>query len=241
MLAEERQTVGRRIPDTLQALIAARIDRLAAPAKRVLQRAAVIGRDLLGRRPRHALAGARRRRRRRSTTSCCATSSLREPRSSITWRARVSLQARPDPRGRLRGPVEVGPRRTTTPRFAGLAHGAGRRGAGRDPRLPPRPGARRCWPSSTARRRPSSRARRPRRSRRPASARSRGRRTAPARQLFLRAVELEPTLERRYLAARAAWRLTDMPAVAVEMDRVRADARRGGQPLDRGPRAHGAR
>ncbi len=44
------------------------------------------------------------------------------------------------------------------------------------------------------------------------------------RQLLLRAVELEPTLERRYQAARAAWRLTDIPTVAVEMDRVRADA-----------------
>jgi tetratricopeptide (TPR) repeat protein len=48
------------------------------------------------------------------------------------------------------------------------------------------------------------------------------------RQLLLRAVELEPTLERRYQAARAAWRLTDIPAVAVEMDRVRADAHEEG-------------
>jgi class 3 adenylate cyclase/tetratricopeptide (TPR) repeat protein len=45
------------------------------------------------------------------------------------------------------------------------------------------------------------------------------------RKLLLRAVELEPTLERRYQAARAAWRLDDIPAVSVEMERVRADAR----------------
>jgi class 3 adenylate cyclase/tetratricopeptide (TPR) repeat protein len=45
------------------------------------------------------------------------------------------------------------------------------------------------------------------------------------RQLLLRAVELEPTLERRYQAARAAWRLDDIPAVVVEMECVRDDAR----------------
>jgi class 3 adenylate cyclase/tetratricopeptide (TPR) repeat protein len=45
-----------------------------------------------------------------------------------------------------------------------------------------------------------------------------------ARRVFLRAVELEPTLRRRYLAARAAWRLDDLPAVAGEMQRVADDA-----------------
>ncbi len=48
------------------------------------------------------------------------------------------------------------------------------------------------------------------------------------RHLLQRAVELEPTLERRYHAARAAWRLDDIPAVAVEMERVRAEARQEG-------------
>jgi class 3 adenylate cyclase/tetratricopeptide (TPR) repeat protein len=48
------------------------------------------------------------------------------------------------------------------------------------------------------------------------------------RKLLLRAVELEPTLERRFQAARAAWRLDDIPAVAVEMERVRAEARGAG-------------
>ena len=50
----------------------------------------------------------------------------------------------------------------------------------------------------------------------------------PARKLLRRAVELEPTLERRYHAARAAWRLDDIPAVTVEMERVRADAHEAG-------------
>ena len=44
MLAEEGSEGIGRIPDTLQALIAARIDRLAPEAKALLQRAAVIGR-----------------------------------------------------------------------------------------------------------------------------------------------------------------------------------------------------
>jgi len=45
-----------------------------------------------------------------------------------------------------------------------------------------------------------------------------------ARRVLLQAVELAPTLERRYFAARAAWRLADYPAVGVEMEDVRAAA-----------------
>ena len=45
-----------------------------------------------------------------------------------------------------------------------------------------------------------------------------------ARKLFRRAVELEPTLERRFQAARAAWRLDELPAVAAEMEVVRGAA-----------------
>ncbi|MDX6396753.1 MAG: hypothetical protein QOJ43_161, partial [Gaiellaceae bacterium] len=41
-----------------------------------------------------------------------------------------------------------------------------------------------------------------------------------ARRLLVRAVELEPTLQRRFLAARAAGRLADLPALAAEMERV---------------------
>jgi tetratricopeptide (TPR) repeat protein len=50
-----------------------------------------------------------------------------------------------------------------------------------------------------------------------------------ARKLLVRAVELSPTLDRRYLAARAAWRLSDMTAVIVEMGDVVAAAEREGQ------------
>jgi len=49
-----------------------------------------------------------------------------------------------------------------------------------------------------------------------------------ARKLLLRAVELEPTLGRRYHAARAAWRLSDLPTVSVEMQHVLEEARDAG-------------
>ncbi len=45
-----------------------------------------------------------------------------------------------------------------------------------------------------------------------------------ARRLLVRAVELEPTLQRRFAAARAASRIADLPAQAVEMERVFAEA-----------------
>ena len=49
-----------------------------------------------------------------------------------------------------------------------------------------------------------------------------------ARTSFLRALELEPTPERRYLAAKAARRLDDLPAVAREMEVVREEAEKTG-------------
>ena len=49
-----------------------------------------------------------------------------------------------------------------------------------------------------------------------------------ARKLLLRSLELESTLARRYHAARAAWRLSDLPAVSVEMRRVLDEAREAG-------------
>jgi class 3 adenylate cyclase/tetratricopeptide (TPR) repeat protein len=52
---------------------------------------------------------------------------------------------------------------------------------------------------------------------------------ASARKLLVRAVELAPTLERRYYAARAAWRLGDMTAVIIEMEEVVAAAEAAGE------------
>ncbi len=50
-----------------------------------------------------------------------------------------------------------------------------------------------------------------------------------ARRLLLRAIELEPSLERRLHAARAAWRLWELPAASVEMEDVRALAKASGE------------
>jgi predicted ATPase/class 3 adenylate cyclase len=52
-----------------------------------------------------------------------------------------------------------------------------------------------------------------------------------ARKLLVRAVELEPTLPRRYYAARAVWRLGDLTAVSVEMEKVRVEALQTGDTL----------
>jgi class 3 adenylate cyclase/tetratricopeptide (TPR) repeat protein len=52
-----------------------------------------------------------------------------------------------------------------------------------------------------------------------------------ARRSLVRAVELEPTLRRRYYAARAVWRLGDLTAVAVEMEKVREEADATGETL----------
>ena len=50
-----------------------------------------------------------------------------------------------------------------------------------------------------------------------------------ARKLLLRAVEVEPTLDRRFYAARAAWRMNDFPAVLVEMREVTTHAQEEGE------------
>jgi class 3 adenylate cyclase/tetratricopeptide (TPR) repeat protein len=50
-----------------------------------------------------------------------------------------------------------------------------------------------------------------------------------ARRLLLRSIELEPSLERRFYAARAAWRLWELPAASLEMEEVRDLARDAGE------------
>ena len=51
-----------------------------------------------------------------------------------------------------------------------------------------------------------------------------------ARRTLLRAVELDPTPGRRYLAAHAAWRLSDVPTVRAEAEEALTDARVAGLP-----------
>ncbi len=53
---------------------------------------------------------------------------------------------------------------------------------------------------------------------------------AVARRLLVRADQLEPTLERRYLAAQASWRMTDIPTVSSEMLEIGDAARAAGEP-----------
>ncbi|HET8558375.1 MAG TPA: tetratricopeptide repeat protein [Gaiellaceae bacterium] len=50
-----------------------------------------------------------------------------------------------------------------------------------------------------------------------------------ARRTLLRAVELDPSPERRYLAAHAAWRLADVPTVGDEAEEALAEARAVGR------------
>ena len=61
-----------------------------------------------------------------------------------------------------------------------------------------------------------------------------------ARKLLLQALELEPTLERRYLAAKAASRIGDLPAVSVEMEQTLREAEAAGDRRARGKGADGA-
>ncbi len=49
-----------------------------------------------------------------------------------------------------------------------------------------------------------------------------------ARNLLVRSAGLEPTLERRYSAARAAWRLGDLPALSAEMEDIAREAAESG-------------
>ena len=90
-----------QVPATVQAVLAARIDRLPPEDKRLLQAAAVIGKDV----PFALLQAIAEQ----AETSCAGASRSSRPPSSSTRRAlsrsRVHLQARADPRGRLREPA----------------------------------------------------------------------------------------------------------------------------------------
>jgi class 3 adenylate cyclase/tetratricopeptide (TPR) repeat protein len=55
-----------------------------------------------------------------------------------------------------------------------------------------------------------------------------------ARRLLLRAIDLDANLERRFYAARAAWRMWELPAASIEMEEVRAQAREVGDRMIEG-------
>jgi class 3 adenylate cyclase/tetratricopeptide (TPR) repeat protein len=213
-----------RIPDTIQALIASRIDRLDAPSKALLQHASVIGRtfwagaveylaseetlddvleDLL---LRDLIVGESRSSLSNETAYRFKHVLIRDVAyASLTKSARAKNHARFAEWLRKRGADEL-----VEIRAHHLDHAASL--------LAELDGA---PPADLAREAAEALEESGRRS----IAREANQ---AARHAFLRSVELEPTLQRRYLAAKAAWRLDDLPAVAREMEAVREEAVRAG-------------
>ena len=219
--SDARDEVSDGIPDSLQALIAARIDHLPlrredAPPAGVRRGARVLeGGD----RVRVARSRGHRRDPRRP-----AHARVPAPRAAILdlRREGVSLQAPAHPRGGVHEPGQARPRAAPCA-LRRVARRARRGGTARDPCIPPRPGGR---VPDRARRRSARGAREG-----AAAALVKGARRAMAREAYAtarklasRSQELHPSLSARYLAARAAWRLADLATVEVEMQRVRDEA-----------------
>jgi len=210
-----------RIPDTVQALIAARIDRLRPRTKSVLQRAALIGRVFWSGAVETLL-----------SDSSGVDDALRElvSRDFVTEESRSSISGQrayrfkhvlirdvayaglsKDARARLhRGFADWlrdrGVEELVEIRSYHLDHAAALL-AELDGSVPPDLASEAAAALEIAGRRALGREA-----------------NVAGRTLLLRAVELEPTLERRFQAARAAWRLADLPAVSREMESVAADA-----------------
>ena len=221
----EGGTSSKRIPDTLQAIIAARIDRLPRAEKRLLQRAAVIGRifwegavaallpdveelepvfddlllrDFITRESRSTITGERAYRFKHVLIRDVAYAGLTKgARAELHEQVADWLQA-------TAGEELVEIRAYHLDHAAALLEEL-------DGAAPPELAARAAVTLEKAGRR--------------ALAREANR---SARRLLVRAVELEPTLQRRFLAARAARRIADLPSQAVEMERVFADATEAG-------------
>src|SRR6059058_2431853 len=222
----ERPRAGERVPDTLQALIAARIDRLPVPQRIALQRASVMGRIFM----RGALA---RLSPEIDDVQHCIDELLlrdlivREPRASISGEeafkfkhvlirevaySALSKSSRADLHhafaewlGQRAGDELLEIRAFHLDQASTLL-------AELDGSAPEELREKTAYALTQAGKRALSRE----------AFRS-------ARKLLLRAVELAPTLDRRYLAGRAAWRLADFPAVLVEMGEVAEDAARAGE------------
>jgi class 3 adenylate cyclase/tetratricopeptide (TPR) repeat protein len=217
-----------RIPDTLHALIAARIDRLPSEEKMLLQRAAVIGRTFWG--------GALDRLASDVLDGNCEELIddlllrdfiLREPRSSISGERAYRFK-----HVLIREVAYAGLSKSTRAEQHRLFAEWLRERAGEelveirayhldqastlvaelDGAPPPELASEAAAALEEAGKR--------------ALAREANR---SARSLLVRSVELEPTLERQFKAARAAWRLSDLPAVSVEMELVRKAAEEAGE------------
>ncbi len=215
-----------RIPDTLQALIAARIDRLPGERKALVHRAAVIGRvfwegavrqlaaddlgeisplledlllrDFLLREPRSSIAGEKAFRFKHVLIREVAYAGL-------TKEERARHHARFAEWLRERAGEELLEIRAYHLDQAALLH------AELEATVPPELARAAAAALEEAGRR--------------ALAREANR---SGRKLLLRAIELEPALARRYHAALAASRLSDFPAVSREMEQVLEEARETG-------------
>src|SRR5215207_5195979 len=212
----EGGTSSKRIPDTLQAIIAARIDRLPRAEKRLLQRAAVIGRifwegavaallpdveelepvfddlllrDFITRESRSTITGERAYRFKHVLIRDVAYAGL-----SKGARAELHQQVA-DWLHTVAGEELVEIRAYHLDQAATLLEEL-------DGAAPPELATRAAGALEKAGRRALAREA-----------------NKSARRLLVRAVELEPTLQRRFLAARAARRIADLPAQAVEMER----------------------
>ena len=225
LVAECGEEGADRIPDTLQALIAARVDRLPADSKTVLQRASVIGRNFWGGAIAHQAPDVE------SVEDALDDLLLRdfietEPRSSLSGETAYRFKhvlIRDVAYTALSKSARAG----YHARFAEwLREKAGEelleirayhldQAASLLAELDGAPPADLAREAASTLEEAGNRA----------LAREAN---EAARHSFLRAVELEPTLERRYLAARAAWRIEDLPAVAREMESVREEAVRTG-------------
>ncbi|HEY2310619.1 MAG TPA: AAA family ATPase [Gaiellaceae bacterium] len=225
-LAEQPDGMQQRIPDTLQALIAARIDRLPPGSRRLVQRAAVMGRVFL----RGALAHLSP-----EVEDVDAVLDdllfrdfvLREERSAISGEqafkfkhvlirevayAGLSKGSRADLHLLFAGWLRERAGEELVEILAFHLDQATRLLAELDGSAPPDLAEEAAAELLRAGRRALSRES-----------------FASARKLLVRAVELAPTLERRYYAARAAWRLGEMTAVIVEMEEVAAAAEAAGE------------
>jgi class 3 adenylate cyclase/tetratricopeptide (TPR) repeat protein len=225
MLAEQPRGAPERIPDTLQALIAARIDRLPPAPRRLLQRAAVTGRifmrgalvqlspDVDG--VEAALDELVRRdlavREARATISGEHAYKFKHVLIREVAYAGLSKSARADLHHAFAGWLAERAGDELLEIRAFHLDQASRLIAELDGTAPPALAEEAAAALTQAGRRALSRE----------AFRS-------ARKLLVRAAELSPTLERRYLAARAAWRLGDYGAVAIEMERVRTEATEAG-------------
>ena len=226
MLAESGGAGNNTIPDTIQALIAARIDALPAEQKQLLQHASVIGRIFW----QGALTQVA------PQLDVPALIEALVDRELVVVEERTTIAGEPAFRFKhilidevAYSGLSKATRSELHAAFARWLQDQRRRRVAGDPSVPPRPrgGVARGAPGQSARGAACRRRRRTRGSR-PACAHARG---VPdgARKQLLRAQELEPTLRRRYLAAHAAWRMLDMETVAVEMEQVAAEAEVAGE------------